>query len=568
MYPARRAKDILDMNAQDRHLKDAGTGPMEGQTEAARKVLASLFLARKNFSLYPEGHTICMNTLEQFRVLLETYLHKYGDLKLDIEKDRFVSEGEVIYSGPPEEGTLPFALFRDGIRWMEFTDGIDTWEIKEIIRIINKYSMLSNEPDGDIVTAFWEAQFPHVKYDVSEFFWGAEEEVNLKPFSGTQEKSPVSPGEKKPAEPEPLPNPPIDQTSIVITPQEQARIQEMVSLEEEADPTAYLDALFDSLLQHREKENFEIILEVLGDEFQNSLARKEFAVTLKILQSLQYVLNNCVSDIPWAGPFIEDFFLTVSGSEFLAPLQEVWKDIDSGQAGQVKQILTMLQPQAFHTLGVLLLKPQSSQMRQMLVEVMISMASRDMCPLEALLKNPDEKLVERLVHVLVKLEGERPLKELMKLVRHPSVRVRQDAVKGIMQRGPAHIKDIFALIDDKDESIRRLVLKQMGQAPNQVVEGLLLDYLENRKFKSTESEHIIACFITLGQCGSSRSVPFLRKTLLSWGWMPGFWRSAYRQGAAAALVKMRAKEAQQALKDASRSLSISVRHIVRKAMQG
>jgi HEAT repeat protein len=142
--------------------------------------------------------------------------------------------------------------------------------------------------------------------------------------------------------------------------------------------------------------------------------------------------------------------------------------------------------------------------------------------------------------------------------------VRQEAVKGILHRGHARIRDIFKLIDDKDVSIRNLILKQLGQTRDQVTEGLLLDYLVNRKFKSEDGEHVIACFITLGQCGSIRAIPFLRRTLMDKGWMPRFWRTAHRKGAAIALNILGITEASIVLEDASRCLFPSVRSIIRE----
>jgi HEAT repeat protein len=557
-------KDYFVINSDDRQLKTMSPGITKEEVEAAKKVVTSLLLANKKFSLYPEGHITIMNATEQLYKQIEIYLLNYGDLRLDIEKDKLLSQGEVIYSGPPEEGSLPFTLFRDGIRWLEFSDGIDVGELKEFLRIINKYSTLSDEPEGDIVTDFWEMQLPHMKYEVADFFWGADQEVELTPYPDTGDKGSVLLRENKLKDWEPLPDPAIDRASIVLTPQENEILKEMVRVEEEADPTAYLDALLDSLLQNRERENFDIIFEVLKEEFKNSLVRRDFDISLKILQSLQYVLDTCTSEIPWAVPLIEDFILTVSSSQALKPLQEVWSDIDSEQIEKIRQILQLLQPEAIPTLGTILLQNQSVKQRQILVEAIISLASRDFSPLESLLKNPDEKLMERLIHVFVKLEGERSSKVLMKMVRHPSTHVRQEAVKGLLKRGHARIKDIFNLIDDKDESIRRLVLKQMGQSRDQVVERLLLDYLEHRKFNGDDREHVIACFITLGQCGSSRSIPFLRRTLFGRRWLPDFGMSAHREGAAIGLSKMRTKEAQQVLEDASRSLFPSVRHIVQK----
>lgn len=552
------------MDFQDKQMKALNAGPTEEELEAAKKVLASLLLARKNYSLYPEGHTVCTNSLEQFHGHLGKYLAKFGDLKLDIERDQLLSQGEVIFSEPPEEGTLAFTLFRDGIRWLEFKEGIDLGEVKEFLRVINKYGILSDEPEGDIVTAFWENQPTHIKYEVSDFFWGVEQEMELAPPQETDNTVSALLRENKLADWKPLADPPINQDDIVIASEEMIAIQEMVCIEEDGDPTAYLDALFDSLLQNREQENFKVILDVLEEEFVSSLARKDFDISLKILQSLQYVVDTCVAEIPWAGPFIEDFFLTASSAQSLSPLQHVWSEIDPGRIEKVKQTLMLLQPEAIHTLGSLLPKNQPVKMRQMLSDVISSLAARDFHPLEDMLKSPDEKLMEKLIHVVINLGGERSSKVLMKMIRHKSTYVRQEAVKGLLQRGPAYIKDVFSLINDRDESIRRLILKQLGQTRNQAAEGLLLDYLEHRKFTNADYEHIIACFTTLGQCGSSTSIPFLKQILFNRGWMPAFGISPQRRGAAIALSKMGIREAQQLLEEAGRSLNPMVRRVLRE----
>ncbi len=604
------------INFEDTHSKTISPGPIKEELEAAKKVLATLLLARKNYSLYPENHTICMNAIKQLHSQLETYLHKYGDLRLEIESDRLVYQGEIIHSEPREGGALPFTLFRDGIRWLEFTGGIDPGELKELLRIIYEYRILSNDPEGDIVTAFWESKFSHIKYEVADFSWGSGQDTNYTPSfddwdngstsqrgnesgerevdltistdkgekastsrrgneSGAREvdltistdkgeKVSVSLRENKLVDWETLTDPAIDQASLLLTPEEKVRVQEMIHREEQADQTEYLDALLDSLLENKEQENFKIVLEVMEEEFKTSLTRRDFDITLKILRSLRYVLDTCPAEIPWASPLIEDFFLAASSSQTLSPLQAIWKDLGSGQVKKIEQILKLLKPDAIETLSIILLQNHSSQHRQVLLDVMSSLASRDPRLLESLLKSPDDKLVQMLVHVLVNLKGEQSTKVLLKLVHHKSEYVRLEAVKGLMQRGPARIQDIFKLINDKDETIRRLILRQIGQSRDHITEGLLLDYLEHRKFKSTDNEHVITCFITLGQCGSSRSIPFLRRTLLGWGWMPTFWRAAHRNGAAMALSILGMKEARQVLENAGRCLYPSVRRIVRK----
>lgn len=536
------------------------------ELEAAQKVISCLLLARKNRSLYPEGHTISTTSIEQFFTMLRTYLQTYQDLRVDVEKDRLVSKGEVVHADTSEEGTLPFTLFRDGIRWLEFKEGVDLREATEFLEIINKYSILSAEPEGDIVTEFWERKFAHILYEAADSLGTIEHDTGM--MVSSPEKRDVNVAlmrEKILAGHVPLPDPLIDPASLSLNPEEMKFMHEMIRLEEGGDPTAYLDALFDSLLQYRDQENFEIILKVLEEEFTGSIARRDLDAAYKILQRLQYVHEAVKSEIPWITALIEDFSLAVSSARALAPLAEIWPHIGPEQTAKAKEIISLLQPEAIHALCAMLPHNQSPQKRQVLVGAITTLASRDPRPLDALLKTPDEKLLERLIPVLAGMEGDRPVKSMIRLIRHPSVRIRQEAIKGVLQKG-SHIREVFPLIDDPDESIRRMVLKQIGQSRNPVAEKLLLEYLERRTFTRDEGEHVMACFTALGQCGSAHALPYLRQTLLHRGWMPAFWRNAHRRGAAIALHRLGIRESQEVLKKAARSLYPSVRGFVREAV--
>ncbi|MEJ2235499.1 MAG: HEAT repeat domain-containing protein [Syntrophobacterales bacterium] len=555
-------------NLQDKQVAPASSGRTDEEWQAAEKVITSLQLARKNYSLYPEDHINCTRAMERFWQQLETFLQVHGNLRFELEKDRLIFQEEPILTEPPEDGNLPFTLFRDGIQWLEFKDGVEAKEIENFLRILNKYRLLSDEPEGDLVTALWEAGLPHIEHHVADFFWGAEPEADFTVQPAKEDINTVLAEEEEQESSESEGVAAIDPSTLELTPEEEAELQEMVRLEEKRDPTAdYLNAVLDSLLELRDKENFDTILESLEEEYYDSLARRDYEVTVKILKSLQHVHQLCESETKWAIPIIDNFFLTASSSQSLRPLQAAWSEMDGAQIEELKEILLLLQPEAIHTLGAMLLQTPSLRLQQMLTEVILSLASRDLRPLEAMLDRPEEDLVQKLVLVVASLRGERPTQVLSKMVHHSSARVRQTAVKGLLRRDSASIKELFHLIEDEDDSVRRLILHHMGQERNEASETLLLQHLEEGKIKGSDAKHIIACFRTLGRCGSRRSVPFLRRTLFGKSWLPDLRSPAYRQGAAFALKAIRAKEAQQVLDDASRSLKPSVRRIARKVMQ-
>jgi len=563
----------------------------DSSLDDTKKLFALLLLAGKNVSLYPKGHSISINSIRQFHETLEAFIRQYGDVKIEFERDRVTCQGVEVHAGPSEEGTLPFTLFRDGIRWLEFTEGIDLEEIREVLSLINRYSVLTTEPEGDIVTAFWESHFDHVLYKADDFISGQAGDPDeffsehMADKIDVLSKSDIKSRSKETisvAEPKDKPDLPggtavdttsqsgtmLDRTSFVLTSREQIELQEMISREEGASPTEHLNMLLDMFLQHQEQKDFNVVLEVLLEEFEVTVARHEFDAVLIILDGVRKILDSGRLREPWEKPLIESFYKDISSdSKCLKPLKKIWSSLNAQQMDTIKRILQHLSPESVETLMHLLLFGQPSQLEQMTEDTIVSLINKDMTCLDDLIKNPDNRISEKLVHVLSRLDGDKPLKYLMKLARHPSVSVRRLALKEIGKAHGDQISTLFDFIEDPDVSVRRLILTQMSQSRNETAEDLLMQYLQNKKFDATQLEYVMECFLALGKCGSLKSVPFLSRIFLHRKWLAGFKKSARREGAALALVALNIPEAQQIIEAAGRSLHPGLRGIARRAQK-
>ena len=384
------------MKVWDSILKKAGEGLSIQRSVDAKGLFAYLLLTCKNVSLYPEEHSILMNSISQFHEMLEANIRQYGDIRIEIEKELVICQGVEVHKGPSEEGTLPFTLFRDGIRWLEFTEGIEPEEIREVLSIIHRYSILTTEPEGDIVTAFWEAHFDHVLYKADDFFPeqtsdqidSLSKSDTRTPTEGTEietEDNPASLGGPTmdteslgdlTIDPTSLGSITIDPATFVLTPREQIELQEMVSREEMSSATEHLNMLLDMLLQYQEEKDFNIVLEVLSEEFEGSFKRHDFEAALIILDGVRKVLDSGRLRTPWAGPLIESFYKDISSdAKCLKPLKEIWSNLNVQQMETLKLIFQHLNPGAVDTLVHFLLLGQSSQLEQIVENTIISLAS-------------------------------------------------------------------------------------------------------------------------------------------------------------------------------------------------
>lgn len=542
----------------------------------AQKVFTGLLVAAKNISLYPQGHVMTAKFAGKAHQALSSYLVSYGYLRIEIEKDRVLAQGEEIFTGPFEEGTLPFILFRDGIRWIEFIEGLEAEEVAEFLKILQQFSSLADEPEGDFATGIWGMKFPHIQYEVADFSsrteggWegGGEgkgdkksEISSFKPGSAV-----ASPGRKNMDGRSDSLLPPIDPEETILTLQEQRQLQEMVSLEAATDYSAGVDVLMDGMLLCREKESFTVIVDVLLDEFRESLSRGEFDTALKIVWGLRKVAGKYQKQLPWAEDVCVNFFAKASAPESLSPVLGQWSRLENDEADTIIRIFECLDPSAVLTLALLPQGGYSRVKNQLLTDAIISLSERDSRPLETLLGEAGQELAESLFPVIMQLDIETSLRFLRRLAAHPNVSVRRRTVGEILRHPLALPGEIFKLIDDPDKTIRYLVLRYAASSGRQdAAEQFLTSYLVKTKFGKSDERFMIECFRALGKCGSSRSVPWLKETLLRRRWLPGKQRRARRKGAKVALEGLQIPEARQVLEAAGRVFYLPLRKIIRWA---
>lgn len=556
---------------QDRILKEAVRALSNQPAEEIRKLFAHILTTGKNFSLYPENHNICKDSVNQLHEKLVNYIHKNGDITIEIERDRVRCQNVEVSTGLPEEGTLPHILFRDGIGWLQFTEGIKLEEIRQMFSIIHKYSASVAEPQGDIVTDFWEARFEHVQYKAEDFF---SDKVSDSPESISQsDATPLPSGQEMAVASHDKPylsgGPDIDPSALDVNPREEVMLQEMVIREETASAVEHLNMLLDMLFQNEEKEDFNIILEVLAEEFKGSFGRYDFEAALIILDGVRKVLDSEKLEASWAGERLESFYLdTCSDTESLKQLEDIWTTLDVRQIATLRKIFLHLRPPVVSVLAHLLLIPQPEHYGQLVEDTMVSLATRNAECLEQLINESDEKIVVKLFPVISRLDHNDALKHLMQLTGNPSISIRRKAIRAVLDMDSNKLSKMFDLIDDKDPSISRMILTQMGKTRKEASENFLLQYLQTKKFSDAQHEHIMECFKTLGKCGSSKSVPFLSKTLMNMDLISGSKTSLYREGAAIALAALDIPEAQKVIEKAEKSLRPGLRKIARNAGKG
>ena len=572
---------------------EATNDPPSSETlDAVRGFMAAFANAVKSYSLYPGTHTISEKLLNGLEISLTNFFQTSPNLKLDIEKERICFKGIEVYQQSGRDDYLVTPFFRDGILWIEFIKGTTAAELSFLLGMLSEYRTLTDESEGDLVTALWKKNLSHIRYEAAEEFWETELSLDFSHFrvseSSDEKSHDTSSSEHGRAAGEQqgesgdagnqstvgIVSTEIKRNLMQLTPAEDEILQKLIVQEEHRNRSEdVLDVLLIILEDEDDQEDFGSILELLVQEFESILRHGEFQLAVKILDHLKKLPDGDAAKKIWRDPLIAQFFESVSDSDVLEALRIYLADFKSEDATRLKifrQVLLMLHPKAVLTLGPLLSEVSSAALRRRLMEAIGILSKQDLNPLSQLLKEPDDPMVRRLVTIIGHLDGKDPQKLLLDMARHPSVDVRWEALKQLLKRNGCVQRSFFFLLEDPSEIIRREILKRLASERNRTSEDPLLEYLDQKAFNISDFDHILACYAALGKCGSSRSIPFLEATLKEGSWWEIFdiGGSPHRRGAAVALAKLKIPEADKILMQATRSFFPHIKRAARKAISG
>ena len=594
------------------------------EMQGVGRIVHVLLMAYRNCAVYPEGHAISQKSLERLLSNFNGFFPAFGHFRLHIDNDQLLYLDTVVHEAPLESQTddITSQLYRDGIQWIEFQDGLDLEELATLFRILSKYRSLVEETEGDIVTDIIDEDFSHIILEAIDLFWEekdlidfsnlnksvaalaedekpAELEDSQRPEGTKREEEPAksrtgrslskSLKEQTPSEKEKhgaeedsqrpesvmrqeetvksIADPSLDDALWKLTPAEKELLDTLVLKEENWDQA---DDVFDVLLvilrSQEKQQDFAAVLHFTMEEVIETLEQGNFSSVLKLFQAIDQ-LRDFNKEEDWVKSHTESFFDNLSQPDTFNSIVTVLLKLDDRDTEQVKiiqQVLLYFSPEIVLMLGPLLLESKSDDVQKMIEEVIEYLSTEDLDPLEKLLAHPDGAMGEKLLAILGRLQGERSQKIFHAMLDHTSDKVRTMAIKNLVSNEPRNIKLLFPFIKDPYEPIQKEILAWLSSRKSEQLEILLRIYMK-KNLHHSDPDHLLACYTALGHCGSTVSVPFLRKILIKNGWnsFTGTGKLIHRQGAACALALIDTWEAKDVLLKASNSKF----PVVRRAFQ-
>jgi hypothetical protein len=546
----------------------------------ARQLINIFLLAWKNYGLYPADHTSTLKAFENLIAAFGSFFSTHGDLRLTVEKDGLLYDSEPIHEispATPAEDIITL-LYRDGIKWIEFQEGLTPDELASFFKITYKHRSLAEEIEGDIVTALMDEELEYIDFKAVDIFW---QDMLLMDFS---QLPPPAPQQEDLAEQEEIAqqnepdqfqqlegstrkdtsarsiaDPSINAADLELANGDYEILRQMVQEEESWEITENLFELLLIILKRQsEEEKFTAVLGFISEVTVESIERNKFDPLVKLFEALHTLFSLGKSFAQdWQRPLISRFFQDLSRPEIFQLISDELLKIQTNEIEKLKALgqgLHYFTPAVIPFLVPVIIQRSAPEIQQLVSEVIVDLSRRDIGPLEKIAEQHGTELGDKLLDILDRLPGERVNEILFKMCDHGSNKVRRNAIKDLLDRDPRYAQRLFSLIDDPSQEVRACILATIAKHKSSALENMLLNYLQENSTQE-DPAHILACYWALGRCGSNLAIPFLRKILLNWGWnsFMGSGKLIFREGAAIALTLLDTPAAKNVLQQASKS---------------
>jgi HEAT repeat protein len=172
----------------------AGGDVSPATLDKVRELLVCLAGLAANLKLYPPEHASMATTRTEAWDKLRDLLEVQWEIELVVEETSFEFAGETVYAEKNLLKSLPYLMFKDGLRSIAFKRGLTEPEFLELLGILWQVGQMPAE-EGDIAALLWERDFEHIPHlDSDDYLEAKIAAVDLRPWERPVDPKALSSG--------------------------------------------------------------------------------------------------------------------------------------------------------------------------------------------------------------------------------------------------------------------------------------------------------------------------------------------------------------------------------------
>jgi hypothetical protein len=569
--------------ATDEALRDPSE-PSGSVVRAASAVINHFARTLKTCRLYDAGNPTVVRFREELATAIRRVLEEHGALTFRFTSDDVLYENVSLYPARSRDDNLALPFHRDGIRSLTLEPGFEPREVDALLQAVLQVTG-QNPGEDDLVTLLWEAQLPHLDLD----YVPADSDVGSNDAEPASGEGAILPWPASVEEDEPA--------TAAATAEETAAHPAGSRSDDwsTGDDTTEVEAGFEELNSLAPTE-----LARFRSEYQAEHAVSNVTATIAIAHAylasgttdddraemgrfLPRVMRQAVAQGLWLEAQEAMKLLPECGATGWSPVtfaQEVLQPIsiatavaklDQQETDAVTDFIDftrVLGDPGVDWLNLMLAESQNRRNRRMIAEAIAERCRTNPERLAPWLSDPRWFVVRNVVHILGWIGGDSIVGLLQTALRHPDVRVRQEAVSALGQVDLRLARPLLVrLLDGADTRILSAVLHQLSTARDPGVARLLVGYLQSESFDERPIEEKRAIYSALSSIGHDEIVPDLEAEMHRGNWFARN-HEVHRQAIARVIARIGTPLSRQVLERGAQSKRAPLRKACEEALMG
>jgi HEAT repeat protein len=555
-----------------------------GQREAVRsepslnnapveEMLRLLSRAVRAHLLYLENNPTYLKSLEVLKAsFARIWLHT-SELVFEITDTQITWDGNAVMTEAEKSSdALPWILYKDGLRELRLSRGVEEQEIVALVQVIAKVRKGGNE--DDLLTLLWEYEFSYVRYRYVDVSFDT--------------AVPIDPAEDIKARL-------VDPATMREPAQEQIVPAGVVSMDDFDSTLYFLDENEVQYLQKAIKEHYAVdlrqnVVNVLLDVFEQ---QTDPAIRDEVCAILEGMLVNLLTtgQLRAVASLLRETNIAAARARDITPqqrelllalpnrmseptavaqlLQSLDERSDLPPQADLNELFEQLRVSALGTIFGWLGRIVTPSVRTLLESAADRLAAANTSELVRLLGSSEREVALEAVRRAGSLKTAAAVPALSRLLQQGDATLRLAAVNALADIGtPGALQHLDRGIDDDDREVRIASVRALGvhnhRASVQKIEMALI----GKRIQDGDLTEKMAFFESFGSLCGAAGIPMLDGLLNKKGLFGKRGDAEVRACAAMALGRIGSDAAFAALRRSSSDKDILVRNAVSKALRG
>ncbi len=526
----------------------AGPRPtLSPETLAAKELCGLLSKTAKATRIYARNNDIYLRFWKELVANMSRYLEDCGRLSLQVDSTRITMDGNIVYELDTREDNFAFRLYKDGIRRLDFVQGLTENELETFMDIITIDFDRGDAMDRDVVSLIWEADFKHIQTlsvdsfaeeDLSEAGEGEEAEDIDERTLIEQETEALAQALEKSAELKLLrldaeeretyrdvssgsaafeERSALDEGAIFqIDAAERERIrQEVEGSREDEIPMERVAELIFELFRQETPDEFGELTTVLLGAMDVLLAEGALETANKILFPLKMLSSEHYARAFTHHKQVEKLFHRLGQPQRLEYLKVSLNDgrLEGGPRA-LFGFLSVQLPENVPGILEWMEGIKDDELRRAAVDALITVSRDNLKPFHDVVRTGSAQLLADVIHGMGRIGDVHSLEVILGAFAHSDPVVREEVLVALRSFESPRAREIMlSALNDPVEQVRMAALRYVAVRRDRLAGQLLVEKINGRTFRNRSFAEKRAIFMALAHIRGREALPLLRAQL-------------------------------------------------------